>query len=183
MVDTYIDTSLLYPDTKVAEALCVGGAVKYALRRGSGISEQWILDHVSVHIQRHTPRLVAVVLGTALLWAIYNDELGTIINDEFSASVKSVARQLNSNLPADMNPVRKIPILVRGDGGSMTITEVVLEEEEQEEANNDENEPMNEDERMARAVTLQMNCKFSNCLLTPFSATSTLQSEGWQWCQ
>jgi hypothetical protein len=50
MVDTYIDTSLLYPDVKVAETLCVGGAVKYALRRGSGISEQWILDHVSVHI-------------------------------------------------------------------------------------------------------------------------------------
>jgi hypothetical protein len=155
MVDTYIDTSLLYPDVKVTEVLCVGGAIKYTLRRGSGISEQWILDHVSVNIQRHTPRQVAVVLGTALLWAIYDDELGTIINAEFSASVKSAARQLNSNLPAYMNPVRKIPIMVRGDGGSMTITEVVLEEGEQEEANNDENEPMNEDERMARAVALQ----------------------------
>jgi hypothetical protein len=154
MVDTYIDTSLPYPDAKVAETLCVGGAVKYALRRGSGISEQWILDHVSVHIQRHTPRQVAVVLGTALLWAIYDDELGGIINAEFSASVQSAARQLNSNLPEDMNPVCKIPVIVRGDGGSMTITEVVLEGE-QEEANNDENEPMNEDERMARAVTLQ----------------------------
>jgi hypothetical protein len=115
MVDTYIDTSLLYPDVKVAEALYVGGAVKYVSRsRGSGISEQWILDHVSVHIRRHTPRQVTIVLGMALLWAIYDDELGTIINDEFSASVKSAARQLNSNLPADMNPIRKIPVIVRG---------------------------------------------------------------------
>jgi hypothetical protein len=54
-----------------------------------------------------------------------------------------------------MNPVCKIPVMARGDGGSMTITEVVLEEEEEEEENNDKNnEPLNEDKRMVRVVIL-----------------------------
>jgi hypothetical protein len=76
MVDIYIDTSLAYPDTKATEILCVDRAVKYTLRRGSDISDQLILYHISVDIQRHTPRQVAVVLGTALLWTIYDDHMG-----------------------------------------------------------------------------------------------------------
>jgi len=39
IVDTYIDVNLPYPDAKVASVLCIGGAIKYELREGSGVSD------------------------------------------------------------------------------------------------------------------------------------------------
>ena len=50
MVDTYIDGCLPYPDAKVASSLCVGGAVKYALRRSSRVLEDWLLENVFCNI-------------------------------------------------------------------------------------------------------------------------------------
>jgi hypothetical protein len=44
--DRYIDMSLPYPDAKVCAVLYVGGPIKYALRNGSGIVENWLLQHV-----------------------------------------------------------------------------------------------------------------------------------------
>ena len=69
MVDTYIDGCLPYPDARVASSLCIGGPVKYELKRDSRISEDWLVEHVSSNIARVFPRRVAIVLGKALLWA------------------------------------------------------------------------------------------------------------------
>jgi hypothetical protein len=61
------------PDYKAAAALAVGGPVKYVIRQGSGITDGWILQNVVPNIARKFPRQVAIVLGKAFLWAMYDD--------------------------------------------------------------------------------------------------------------
>ena len=70
IVDTYIDSQLPYPDAKVAASLCIGGAIKYDLRSGSRISNDWLIEHVGRNIATLFPTQMAVVLAKALLWAI-----------------------------------------------------------------------------------------------------------------
>ena len=73
IVDIYIDSVLPYPDAKVAGALCIGGPIKYALRRDSRVSDDWILEHVTSGIAQVFPRSMAITLGKALIWGICED--------------------------------------------------------------------------------------------------------------
>jgi hypothetical protein len=130
-VDTYIGVLLPYPDAKVAATLCVGGPVKYELRRGCGVTEQWLIDNVVVQVGRHFPRGVALVLGKALLWGIFNENTTALIDNAMSERVKAAVLRLNSNLPVGMNPVRKIPVIVSGDEGSLMITEMDDEDDDE----------------------------------------------------
>ena len=50
MVDTYINNLIPYPDTKVATDLCIGGAVKYAVREGSIVLSDFKLIHVCANV-------------------------------------------------------------------------------------------------------------------------------------
>ena len=43
------------------------------IRQGSGITDDWILQNVVPNIARKFPRQVAIVLGKAFLWAMYDD--------------------------------------------------------------------------------------------------------------
>jgi hypothetical protein len=49
--DAYADTTIPYVDAKVAAALCKGGPCAYILIDGSGLSDDWILDHVVPHVR------------------------------------------------------------------------------------------------------------------------------------
>ena len=44
--DVYTDVNLPYIDAKVASVMCKGGAVAYIVNDASGISEEWILEHI-----------------------------------------------------------------------------------------------------------------------------------------
>jgi hypothetical protein len=72
IVDSYIDIS----DAKVAGVLAIGGPIKYAVRRGYSISDEWVvMAHVSPFILQQFPRQVAVVLGKAILWGVFNNQV------------------------------------------------------------------------------------------------------------
>ena len=133
MVDTYIDGCLPYPDAKVASSLCIGGAVNYALRRESRVSEEWLLEHVSFNIARLFPRQVAVVLGKALLWCICDDEASALVDNVMVDRVRSSLRSLNGcyNEETGTNPVRKIPLVISGEEGVLIIEEVIEEDDEE----------------------------------------------------
>ena len=73
MIDTYIDNSIPYPDSKVTTVLCIGSVVKYVVRERSNVSSDLILTHVCTNVAAIFPRKVAVVLGTPLLWSHYDD--------------------------------------------------------------------------------------------------------------
>ena len=70
--DTYTDTTIPFVDAKVAAALCTGGPIAYLVREGSGVTDEWILDHVVPHTNaaKEVPRQVCLVLGRALLWKV-----------------------------------------------------------------------------------------------------------------
>ena len=130
IVDTYIDVSLPYPDAKVAATLCIGGAVKYGIQAESGVSDDWILQNVCPNVGSIYPRRVAVVLGRALLWAIYDQAFSEILDQELCVRVKTVANQLNSRLEPSANPIRKLPLVVTGHDGVLTIAELSDEGDE-----------------------------------------------------
>jgi hypothetical protein len=71
---TYIGTCLPYPDAKVVSVLCIGGAVKYKIRRGSRLTDDWILRHVVPHTAQLMSRQVALILGKALMWGLMDDD-------------------------------------------------------------------------------------------------------------
>ena len=67
MQDRYASYTLPFPDAKVATALCKGGPIHYLVKE-SGISKEWILEHVVPSIFSEYDEYVAIVLGRALLW-------------------------------------------------------------------------------------------------------------------
>ena len=46
MHETYADFQIAFVDAKVASAMCKGGAITYAKDDLTGISDDWILEHV-----------------------------------------------------------------------------------------------------------------------------------------
>ena len=72
-VDTYIDTSVPYPDAKVCAALCVGGALRYDLVVGSGLDDCWILKNIILNTSKyHFCKKAAGVFGKAILWGCFD---------------------------------------------------------------------------------------------------------------
>ena len=125
IVDMYIDSTIPYPDAKVAASLCIGGAIKYEVRRDSRISEDWLLEHVSRNILRLFPRQMALVLGKALLWGICDDEVSQFIEPEMVERVRADVRSLNNCYTNNnTNPVKKIPLVIGGEEGALVINEL-----------------------------------------------------------
>jgi hypothetical protein len=126
--DTYIDPCLLWPDAKVASLLCKGGPCKYATREGSGVSDDWILQHVAPRIASRFPRAVALVLGHALLWLVfedYNVDGECYLPNNFVNQVLLAYQDIPGRvLPLAQNPIKKILLLVTGDEGQVYIDEL-----------------------------------------------------------
>ena len=72
--DSYASVDLPWPDGKVAALLCIGGPIKYSVNSNCGVTREWILRHVVPNIAGFYDPVVAEVLGTAVLWAIFDDE-------------------------------------------------------------------------------------------------------------
>ena len=51
--DRYEDTLLPYPDAHAAGALCVGGPIKYVLKRGSVVTDDWLDLNVCVNMNKN----------------------------------------------------------------------------------------------------------------------------------
>ena len=110
IVDTYIDCVISYPDAKVAATLSIGGPVKCTTKTGYNITDEVILNHVCRHITSLLPRQISLVLGRALLWAIYDEETSQQIEDWIKNRAKSTPNIMDSG-----NPIAKIPLFVSGN--------------------------------------------------------------------
>jgi len=84
-----MDPQIPTANAKVTTILCQGGLCKYVLRPGCAISEDWIVDHVVPNIHRRFPRAVAVVLGTALLWAVFDASSNVYLAAELITCVRT----------------------------------------------------------------------------------------------
>ena len=125
IVDTYISTSLPYPDTKVAAVLAIGGAVKYKVKPDSRISDNFILEKVVPSTNTIKNRKTSLILGTALLWAVFDQELSRILDPTYVEGVQQAYNELGSTLQPGENPVTKVLLQISGHGGSLYITEIV----------------------------------------------------------
>ena len=107
--DVYEELEQPYYDAKVAAVLCIGGPIKYQLVPGSGITDQWLMEHVvpGIHQYFGDHSSVPRVLALALLWAIMDgtldDRLPSYIRDQPRAAYAALRR-----LPEGVNPVKKV---------------------------------------------------------------------------
>jgi hypothetical protein len=151
--DVYEDTELPYPDPKVAEKLCFGGACYYlfpeevrntaVLEEGestTAMTKTFILSKVVPNIRKRLPDSAALVLGKALLWLIYSpyDSTNHLVPQAFkdrirldlNAIVTATVRGVDCNAP-DYNPIRRVPVVVTGDQGCVYIDVVPVFDKQQ----------------------------------------------------
>ena len=104
--DCYDDVELPWPDVKMAGLLCPGGPCKYVMDKDSGVTPQFILEHVLPHANRRIPNTVALTLGTALLWYIFSDRNE---NDRVPVDIEQRVRSAFDQIRPPLftsNPVR-----------------------------------------------------------------------------
>jgi hypothetical protein len=112
----------------VAAALCKGGPIKYAVREGSGVSDDWISKYIVPRIASRFPWSVALVLGRALLWLV-RDDTNHYLPEDLSNRVFLAYRDLpGRTLPLGINPIKKVLLIVTGDKGEVYIDELGEEE-------------------------------------------------------
>ena len=70
--DVYDDVELPYPDAKVAEKLCGGGACVYVPHPtvDMAMMNTFVLSHVVPNVRKRLPESACLVLGRALMWLI-----------------------------------------------------------------------------------------------------------------
>ena len=120
--DTYADTTIPYVDGKVAASLCRGGPIAYLPKDGSGVTDEWIRDHVARNmIAGGIPPQVCTVLGRAMLWKVFeasaSEDTGAhCIPPELGERVLSAYRDLGERctLESEVNPISKLPLGVTG---------------------------------------------------------------------
>jgi hypothetical protein len=132
MVDRYIDVNLPYPDAKVAATLCIGGPCKYALKAGSGITTNWLHEHVVPHIRQseHIAENVATMLALPLLWACFNPEMQAYIPAALRNRVHAAYENIRL-LEPEQNPVKKIELIITGGDEGLNIDEIFDEDAQQ----------------------------------------------------
>ena len=149
--DVYDDVELPFPDAKVAEKLSIGGACYYLFPNedlivNGGVVDEVVGNHIEMmrtfvlsevvpNIRRRVPDSCAVVLGKAFLWFIYSSA-GTpdFISQDFKKHIKKELNEILTALGVDVsvenfNPIRRVPVIVSGDQGSVFIDVIQVGEE------------------------------------------------------
>ena len=119
MVDTYIDCVIPFLDAKVASTLSIGGPTKYKIKTGYDITDDFILNTVCPNIVSLLPRQIALVLGHALLWGIYNEEASEQIKNRIKNRVKS-----ELIIPDGENLIQKVLLSVSGEDGHLAVSKI-----------------------------------------------------------
>lgn len=134
--DVYDDVELPYPDAKVAEKLCGGGACFYLPnpRYDTAMLNSFVLNHVVPNVKKRLPESACLVLGRALLWLIcsplVDDYVPTDLKDKVLADwahirggseVDTPAPPVLDNEEHESNPIQQVAVNVSGDHGAVFI--------------------------------------------------------------
>jgi ribosomal protein S15P/S13E len=124
--DDYVAIELPFPDAKVCGLLCVNGPVMYCLRNNSGVSREWLLNHVVRNIVQSgaIEENVALRLSLALLWGAMENEVD-LVPSGLKNRICEAYNQLISNQVQDRtwtNPVQKIILFIHGEEDQLRIT-------------------------------------------------------------
>ena len=157
VVDRYIDVNLPYPDAKVAAALCVGGPCKYVLKNGSGITSNWLYQHVVPNMRQsqHITDQVALVLALPLLWACLSPDMQAYLPGELRNRICTAYQNICQLEPGE-NPVKKVLLVITGEDAEVHIDEV-FDDNDQPPANNNNNNNEIQPQDPQMAANLQPN--------------------------
>ena len=137
-MDTYLDTSVPYPNAKVCAAICISGPIRYEVRKGAGFNDAWILKNVCPNIaEKHTCLKTASILGRAIMWACFDPLASLHVPVDILERVKSQYTRI-CTLDPILNPIRKVGLVVCGHEGQLFIDDLVIDEEEGAAGNNDD---------------------------------------------
>ncbi|KAI2497781.1 hypothetical protein MHU86_16723 [Fragilaria crotonensis] len=125
--DRYDDVELPYPDCKVAEKLCMGGACYYVIDNSlcnSNTLKTFVLTKVVPNIRQRLPESAAIVLGKAVLWLVYSSVACDFISATDRDRVKADLADTGTVILDGQNPIAKVPIIVSGNQGTVFIDEI-----------------------------------------------------------
>lgn len=124
VVNRYLDVEQEYVDAKVQASLCVGGAVRYKLVDGSGVTSAWCDEYVVPGIKRHfgVSNTISDVLALPLLYLCLNDDLVHTVPDTIASRVRDAYATIRV-LDVDVNPVKKVKLIVDRLEDRLVITE------------------------------------------------------------
>ena len=123
----YDDVELPYPDAKVAEKLCDGGACFYLPnpRYDPTMMNAFILRHVVPNVRKRLPESACIVLGRALMWLIFSPVVDDYIPTEMMETVTSEWAHVRGDIEEDdeqeINPIIQTAVTVSGDHGAVFI--------------------------------------------------------------
>ena len=125
MVDIYIDPDIPYPDAKTTGAFCIGGPVKYILKKGSKLDDCWIAEKVVPHIfKMHKDKNAVVTLGKVLLWACFYAEAQDMVPLQIIKRVVTAYQRVQNQWEPTENSVHKVPLVICGHDGQLIIEEL-----------------------------------------------------------
>ena len=124
--DRYDDVELPWPDVKVASMLCLGGPCKYVVRANSGVTDEFILRYVMPSSRQRISEEVSKILGTALLFFIFEDSTNHIPEDIVTRVRNAYAGV--SNDPTQ-NPVARVPVVCTCHEGEVYIDTIASDED------------------------------------------------------
>ena len=110
MQEKYADVLLPWPDVKAAASLCVGGPVKYKVKEGCGISDEWLVLHVAPGIASQFGNEVAAILAKPLLWAVFDPDISSMVPASIRQRVVTACNALGEDLRLadNQNPIEKV---------------------------------------------------------------------------
>lgn len=122
--DVYTDVNLPYVDARVASIMCRGGAIAYVLNEDSGISNDWLIDHIVPHMAAYgIDSHVCLVLARALLWALFDETQALRIPEPRRQQMMHAYNSLGerNRVPAGENPVQRKALVIVGQDAEVVI--------------------------------------------------------------
>ena len=92
------------------------------MKEGTGVSNDFILQHVVPSICTRFSDEVALVLGKALLWLVFSEE-NSYVPDEVRERICHAYNAI-CQLPENVNPIENILMVVTGDDAEVYFNEV-----------------------------------------------------------
>lgn len=115
-----------WPDCKTASKLCVGGVCMYKLKPGCGLSNEWLVEHVTPAIQHCFGSGVAEILARPLLWACIDEACASMVPEHIRIRILNALQSVSeqSSLEAGENCVEKVLTIVSEVEGQVCLDEV-----------------------------------------------------------
>ena len=122
IVFRYIDPGQAYTDAKVEGLLCVGGPVKYQLKRGLQIHNEWLFQNVvpNIHRRYFNDLHLCKMLGLAVLYASLDEAIH--VPRDIRQRVTGAYAALGLD---ERHPVIKVPLHVYRIDDRLAIDEVI----------------------------------------------------------